>query len=61
MAIYDIAEIANSATTYYHGTKAILQTGDVIEPGFTSNYGSRKKLIMYILLQPSTLPFGAPN
>ncbi len=43
MAIYDITEIANSSTTYYHGTKAILQTGDVIEPGFTSNYGSRKK------------------
>ena len=43
MAIYDITEIANSTTTYYHGTKAILQTGDVIEPGFTSNYGSRKK------------------
>ena len=37
MAIYDITEIANSTTTYYHGTKAILQTGDVIEPGFTSN------------------------
>lgn len=28
---------------YYHGTKADLKPGDLIEPGFTSNYGSRKK------------------
>ena len=31
------------ATTYYHGTKASLKPGDLIEPGFTSNYGQRKK------------------
>jgi hypothetical protein len=29
--------------TYYHGTKADLKTGDLIEPGFNSNYGQRKK------------------
>lgn len=28
---------------YYHGTKADLQTGDLIEPGFRSNYGQRNK------------------
>lgn len=28
---------------YYHGTKAHLQPGDLIEPGFHSNYGKRKK------------------
>jgi len=28
---------------FYHGTKANLKTGDLIEPGFNSNYGSRKK------------------
>jgi hypothetical protein len=28
---------------YYHGTKASLKEGDVIEPGFNSNYGKRKK------------------
>lgn len=28
---------------FYHGTKADLQPGDLIEPGFQSNYGSRKK------------------
>ena len=29
--------------TFYHGTKAILKPGDLIEPGFNSNYGKRKK------------------
>jgi len=28
---------------YYHGTKAILKPGDLIEPGFNSNYGQKKK------------------
>ena len=27
----------------YHGTKADLKTGDLIGPGFASNYGKRKK------------------
>ncbi|MCZ4221913.1 NAD(+)--rifampin ADP-ribosyltransferase [Pedobacter rhodius] len=27
----------------YHGTKADLKIGDLIEPGFNSNYGKRKK------------------
>lgn len=29
--------------TYYHGTKADLQPGDLIAPGFASNYGQRKQ------------------
>ena len=28
---------------FYHGTKADLERGDVIEPGYNSNYGRRKK------------------
>ena len=28
--------------TYYHGTKADLKIGDLIEPGYASNYGKRK-------------------
>lgn len=28
--------------TYYHGTKADLKAGDLIEPGHASNYGERK-------------------
>ncbi|RYZ21122.1 MAG: NAD(+)--rifampin ADP-ribosyltransferase, partial [Chitinophagaceae bacterium] len=30
------------AQTYFHGTKAALRVGDLIEPGFNSNYGQRK-------------------
>jgi rifampin ADP-ribosylating transferase len=29
--------------TYYHGTKAELKVGDLIEPGYASNYGKRKQ------------------
>ena len=28
---------------YYHGTRADLKPGDLIEPGYTSNFGSRKE------------------
>lgn len=28
--------------TYFHGAKADLKIGDLIEPGFNSNYGQRK-------------------
>jgi hypothetical protein len=31
--------------TYYHGTKADLKPGDLIAPGFKSNYGSGKKAV----------------
>ena len=31
-----------SSPKFYHGTKANLKPGDLIEPGFTSNYGKRK-------------------
>ncbi|GAB2560938.1 NAD(+)--rifampin ADP-ribosyltransferase [Spirosoma areae] len=32
-----------SSETFYHGTKADLKQGDLIEPGFYSNYGRRNK------------------
>ncbi|GAB2662960.1 NAD(+)--rifampin ADP-ribosyltransferase [Flavihumibacter cheonanensis] len=35
--------------TYFHGTKADLKLGDLIEPGFASNYGSNKNA-KYIFL-----------
>jgi hypothetical protein len=28
---------------FYHGTKAVLVPGDLLEPGLSSNYGERKK------------------
>lgn len=29
--------------TFYHGSKANLNVGDLIQPGFNSNYGKQKK------------------
>lgn len=37
------------ARTYFHGTKADLKVGDLISPGFNSNYGERKNA-KYIFL-----------
>lgn len=37
------------AQTYFHGTKADLKVGDLIEVGFNSNYGKRKNA-KYIFL-----------
>ena len=28
---------------FYHGTKSDLKAGDMLEPGYSSNYGERKK------------------
>jgi hypothetical protein len=28
---------------FYHGTKAVLKPGDLLVPGYSSNYGERKK------------------
>jgi len=32
-----------SSQRFYHGTKVSLKLGDLIEPGFNSNYGKRNK------------------
>ena len=32
-----------SSQRFYHGTKTDLKLGDLIEPGYNSNYGKRKK------------------
>jgi len=37
------------AQVLYHGTKADLKVGDLIEAGFNSNYGQRKKAL-YVYL-----------
>lgn len=34
---------------FYHGTKADLKPGDLITPGYNSNYGKRKKAV-YVYL-----------
>jgi hypothetical protein len=39
-----VADIdASDPLTYYHGTKVDLQVGDLIAPGYASNYGKRKQ------------------
>ena len=43
------AAAAPFAQTYFHGTKADLKIGDLIKPGFHSNYGQRKNA-KYIFL-----------
>ena len=37
------------AQTYFHGTKAVLKLGDMIEAGYNSNFGERKNA-KYIFL-----------
>ena len=34
---------------FYHGTKTDLKPGDLIGPGYNSNYGKRKKAV-YVYL-----------
>ncbi len=34
---------APTPPVYYHGTKADLKVGDLIQAGYTSNYGTRRK------------------
>lgn len=36
-------EDGTSAPTFYHGTKADLKPGDLIMPGYTSNFGRKKR------------------
>lgn len=35
--------MSDESAVFYHGTKADLEPGDLIAPGFTSNFGKRKK------------------
>lgn len=36
-------DFALNSGPFYHGTKADLKIGDLLEPGYRSNYGERKK------------------
>ncbi len=45
---------------YFHGTKANLKQGDLIVPGFNSNYGSRKKAaFIYLTATMDAATWGA--
>ena len=45
----NLASATPFAQTYFHGTKANLKIGDLIEVGYNSNYGQRKNA-KYIFL-----------
>ncbi|MEO5681174.1 MAG: NAD(+)--rifampin ADP-ribosyltransferase [Chitinophagaceae bacterium] len=48
------------ARTFYHGTRANLKQGDLIEPGFNSNYGVRKKAsFIYLTATMEAATWGA--
>ncbi|HEX8124924.1 MAG TPA: NAD(+)--rifampin ADP-ribosyltransferase [Allosphingosinicella sp.] len=38
---------ADAAPPYYHGTRADLKPGDLLSPGFASNYGDRRLSWIY--------------
>ncbi|MCD8540620.1 MAG: NAD(+)--rifampin ADP-ribosyltransferase [Leadbetterella sp.] len=47
------------AQTYFHGTKADLKTGDLIQVGFTSNYEDRKLRHVYVAATLNAAVLGA--
>jgi Rifampin ADP-ribosyl transferase len=47
MAVDDL-----NSQRFYHGTKADLKPGDLIKPGYNSNYGKRKQAA-YVYLTPT--------
>ena len=48
------------AQPFYHGTKADLKEGDLIGPGFASNFGKRKKAA-YVYLTATLDAKGQPG
>ena len=45
---------------FYHGTKADLKAGDMLEPGYSSNYGERKKAnYVYLTATQDAATWGA--
>jgi hypothetical protein len=47
------------APRFYHGTKADLKPGDLIEPGYTSNYGKKKASYVYLTATLDAATWGA--
>jgi hypothetical protein len=49
-----------SSQSFYHGTRADLKPGDLIEPGYTSNFGAGKKAnYVYLTGTLDTATWGA--
>ncbi|UYQ91962.1 NAD(+)--rifampin ADP-ribosyltransferase [Chitinophaga horti] len=47
------------AQTFFHGTKADLQIGDLISPGFSCNYADRKLKHVYVAATITAAIWGA--
>ncbi len=55
-----VMDSTSAGIEYYHGTKAELNVGDLIEPGFRSNYGSRRQaLYVYLTATLDAAVWGA--
>ena len=48
-----------SAPRFYHGTKADLKLGDLIEPGYGSNYSDKKAGFVYLTATLDAATWGA--
>jgi rifampin ADP-ribosylating transferase len=48
-----------SSQLLYHGTKADLKPGDLIEPGYNSNYAERKAAYVYLTATLDAATWGA--
>ena len=48
-----------SAERYYHGTKADLKPGNLIEPGYGSNYSEKKAAFVYLTATLDAATWGA--
>ena len=48
-----------SSQRFYHGTKADLKPGDLIAPGYSSNYGDRKAACVYLTATLDAATWGA--
>ena len=44
---------------FYHGTKADLKPGDLIAPGYRSNYGDSKRTSPWVYMSATLSPWGA--
>ena len=44
---------------FYHGTKADLKPGDLITPGYRSNYGDSKRTSPWVYMSATLSPWGA--
>ncbi len=44
---------------FYHGTKADLKPGDLITPGYRSNYGNGERKSVWVYMSATLSPWGA--